>query len=298
MALAAAVAVPAMAAPADWGGFDLLASEAQAQGPQLLGFETAGESFPGSAFYYLADEPYIPFPAHSANHSDAQPAPIAPLPAHQGETGPAANPLIARGSATDQSRALQCLTQAVYYEGASEPDAGQRAIAQVVLNRVSHPAYPNSVCGVVYQGSERKTGCQFTFTCDGALARKPSPAFWDRARRVAVAALAGAVYRPVGMATHYHTTAIHPYWADSLTRVGTIGAHHFYRWNGMAGQKGAFTSRYAGGEPMAAPRPRTPDAAADPLDPVALARRFEASLPVQPAQGQAAAGNTASMPVI
>jgi spore germination cell wall hydrolase CwlJ-like protein len=74
-----------------------------------------------------------------------------------------------------------CLTAAIYYEAASEPDDGQRAVAQVVLNRVAHPAYPKTVCGVVYQGSERGTGCQFTFTCDGALARKPSRYFWDRA---------------------------------------------------------------------------------------------------------------------
>ena len=75
----------------------------------------------------------------------------------------------------DGGRALKCLAQAVYYESAREPQLGQEAVAQVVLNRLRHPAYPKSVCGVVYQGAARTTGCQFTFTCDGSLARAPSP---------------------------------------------------------------------------------------------------------------------------
>src|SRR4051812_14116005 len=82
----------------------------------------------------------------------------------------AAEPFVARGDREALDRSLECLTQAIYYEARSESDAGQRAVAQVVLNRVRHPAYPDSVCGVVYQGSARATGCQFTFTCDGAMA--------------------------------------------------------------------------------------------------------------------------------
>src|SRR5690606_32916153 len=153
---------------------------------------------------------------------------------------------------------------------------GQRAVAQVVLNRVAHPSYPATVCGVVFQGSERRTGCQFTFTCDGSLSRRPVPAFWDRASRVARQAMAGAVYAPVGLATHYHTLAIHPYWADSLHRVTTIGAHIFYRWRGNAGQPAAFSLAYRGGEPAPVPHQRNvaPMPAAE-ADPVALARAFE-----------------------
>src|SRR5690606_37364832 len=91
-----------------------------------------------------------------------------------------------RGRSTvDMGRALECLTAAIYYEAASESDDGQRAVAQVILNRVRHPAFPNSVCGVVYQGSERATGCQFSFSCDGAMARKPSTTGWARAQRIA-----------------------------------------------------------------------------------------------------------------
>src|SRR6476469_8020588 len=113
-------------------------------------------------------------------------------------------------------RSLQCLTEAIYYEARNQSDDGQRAVAQVVLNRVRHPAYPNTVCGVVYQGSQRTTGCQFSFTCTGVMGPIGEPAAWDRARRIATAALRGQVYRPVGLAVNYHTTAINPYWASSL----------------------------------------------------------------------------------
>src|SRR3546814_14176438 len=77
-------------------------------------------------------------------------------------------------------------------------DLGQQAVAQVVLNRVRNPAFPNSVCGTVYEGSSRSTGCQFTFTCDGSLTARREPAAWERARQVAQMALAGFVYAPVG----------------------------------------------------------------------------------------------------
>jgi spore germination cell wall hydrolase CwlJ-like protein len=150
-------------------------------------------------------------------------------------------------------RALYCLTAAVYYEAASEGAAGQQAVAQVVLNRVRHPAFANSVCGVVFSGSQRATGCQFTFTCDGAMARKPSITGWARARSVAQAALNGFVYAGVGTATHYHTLWVAPYWSPSLTKVANIGAHTFYRWKGNNGLPPAFNSRYAGFEPAPTP---------------------------------------------
>jgi len=126
-------------------------------------------------------------------------------------------------------RASDCLTAAIYYEAANQSDDGQRAVAQVVLNRVHSPAWPNSVCGVVFQGSERSTGCQFTFTCDGSLARIPSRSGWARAHRIAADALHGRVFEPVGNATNYHTIWIRPYWAPTLVNLVTIGAHTFYR---------------------------------------------------------------------
>ncbi|MFC3173129.1 cell wall hydrolase [Novosphingobium bradum] len=268
--LAAAVAVPALAAPQGWNGalpaFAIGDATANAAEIRPMPFEQAGASFPGSAFYYLAAQP-APSPAlDSAAHWDSEEA-----------VGPAAQSLPAAGTAMDRTRALTCLTQAIYYEAASEPDAGQRAVAQVVLNRVAHPAFPKTVCGVVYQGSERSTGCQFSFTCDGALARVPSRLFWERAQNVARAALSGQVYAPVGLATHYHTIAIHPYWADSLAFLGTIGAHRFYRLGGPAGASGMFSAAaYRGGEPAAAPLPRVagPAPADLALDPVAIERAY------------------------
>lgn len=144
--------------------------------------------------------------------------------------------------------ALECLTSAIYYEAGSESGEGQRAVAQVVLNRVRHPAFPHSVCGVVFQGSERATGCQFTFTCDGSLARPRSPQSWRRAMSVAAAALAGYVEQSVGTATHYHTIWVVPYWQSSLTKITTVGAHIFYRWAGGWGTPAAFSASYAGAE--------------------------------------------------
>jgi len=148
---------------------------------------------------------------------------------------------------------VQCLSEAVYYESAREPEVGQEAVAQVVLNRLRHPAYPKSVCGVVYQGSARTTGCQFTFTCDGSLRYAPQAALWKRAREVSERALAGYVDKTVGSATHYHAQYVAPYWAPTLVKMVKVGQHIFYRWTGPWGEPPAFTGRYAGGEAYLSP---------------------------------------------
>ena len=161
---------------------------------------------------------------------------------------PAARPFVIHGTPLHQARAADCLAAAVYYEARYESLDGQRAVAQVVLTRVRPPAYPNSVCGVVFQGSNRSTGCQFTFTCDGALARLPDPEGWRRARQVAEAALSGYVMKGVGNATHYHANYVAPYWSPNLLKVATVGAHIFYRWMGGWGLPGAFGHAYGGDE--------------------------------------------------
>jgi spore germination cell wall hydrolase CwlJ-like protein len=162
--------------------------------------------------------------------------------------GPAAKPFALGQRAPAFKTALECLTSAVYYEAASEPLDGQRAVAQVVLNRVRHPAFPASVCAVVYQGAERRTGCQFSFTCDGSLSRPPAQSYWKVAKAVAEAALSGAVYAPVGNATHYHADWVLPYWASSLNKSAAIGRHIFYRWKGFWGEPSSFRQRYSGAE--------------------------------------------------
>jgi hypothetical protein len=243
--------------------------------------EYPAENFPGSAFYYLDQNYSIPPVKHETGQGDIDAlvgdAPFDDIKAPTDfANGGAARPFVMRAGSVEHSRALKCLTDAIYFEAANEPDAGQRAVAQVILNRMRHPTYPNSVCGVIYQGSERASGCQFSYSCDGSMARIPAGAAWQRAGRVAAQALAGSVYAPVGMATHYHATYVYPYWAPSLNFVGTIGAHRFYTWKGSAGRKSAFFRSHAGREPFPGPKPRvwTPVPTND-LDPIQLQKRYE-----------------------
>lgn len=190
-----------------------------------------------------------PISAEAARQSNAA-LPVAD------QIDPAAPFLFPAASPGAQERARDCLAAAAWYEAGDDP-SGERAVVQVVLNRARHPAYPASVCGVVFQGSERHTGCQFTFTCDGSLsARHPGPAAWARARAVAGAALAGAVDPRVGWATHYHADYVVPTWRNSLDKIAQLGAHLFYRWRGGWGTGAAFRSPSAGrasangGEPV------------------------------------------------
>ncbi len=162
---------------------------------------------------------------------------------------PAARPFRFGGGPDDLARATDCLAAGVLYE-AGDDAVGERAVAQVVLNRLRHPAFPKTVCGVVFQGQERSTGCQFTFTCDGALRRQPSEGGWRRAREIAAAALAGSVYGPVGHATHYHTDWVVPYWSSSLDKITKVGTHLFFRWTGWWGTPPAFNRRPSPDEPV------------------------------------------------
>lgn len=168
-----------------------------------------------------------------------------------GGTFPAAAPYRFTGDAANAARAADCLAAAVLYE-AGDDAVGQRAVAQVIINRSRHPAFPKSICGVVFQGSERRTGCQFTFTCDGALRRRYSDAAWSRARGIAIDALGGAVYRPVGLATHYHTDWVRPYWSPRLEKLAQVGTHLFFRWPGYWGTPAAYRGNGNGQEPMQA----------------------------------------------
>jgi hypothetical protein len=161
---------------------------------------------------------------------------------------PAAKPFKLDGIETDMARAVDCLASAIYYEAGNEALEGQRAVAQVVLNRVRHPAFPKTVCGVVYQGQERRTGCQFSFTCDGSMARIPSAESWKRVQQIARSALTGSVYKPVGHATHYHTDWVVPVWSASLEKIRAERTHLFFRWAGWWGTPPAFRGGYAGNE--------------------------------------------------
>lgn len=143
--------------------------------------------------------------------------------------------------------ALSCMTEAIYYEAANESIAGKRAVAQVILNRVNHPAYPSSICGVIYQGWKDPV-CQFSYTCDGSRARAPLPHLWRQSQEVAKAALAGHVEKSVGTATNYHADYVLPYWAYRLEKVHVEGRHIFYRLPGRPGRASYFTADWIGRE--------------------------------------------------
>ena len=163
----------------------------------------------------------------------------------QADNAPAASPVEDRlkaravaasgrfGSALSHGRELDCLTQAVYFEARGETPRGQAAVAQVVLNRVKHPAFPKTVCAVVFQGAATH-GCQFSFACDGSMRRGREVGAWDRARKIASRALAGAVTADIGSATHFHTTGVAPGWGPRMLRVTQVGLHVFYRFNPRA----------------------------------------------------------------
>jgi spore germination cell wall hydrolase CwlJ-like protein len=124
----------------------------------------------------------------------------------------------------------RCLAEAVYFEARSEPEAGQAAVAQVVLNRVSSGLYPESICGVVYQNRNHFHGCQFSFACEGKSLRITERDSWMTALRIADSVLVGRTYNSdVGPATHYHANYVKPRWARSLKKMDVIGRHIFYR---------------------------------------------------------------------
>ena len=188
-----------------------------------------------------------------------------------------AAPLIFRREDSESyARVLDCLTAAIYYEAGNEITQGKLAVAQVILNRVRHPAFPKTVCGVVFQGHERSTGCQFTFTCDGSIRRKPAEQSWNAARMVAESALAGKVEPMVGWATNYHANYVVPYWAPKLAKTAVIGTHIFYRMPGSVGQPGAFSGQSLAVEPLYGP-----------LRQLALARELAAELAAKEAASMA-----------
>jgi hypothetical protein len=137
---------------------------------------------------------------------------------------------IDRISVAEGDAEWQCLRKAIYFEARGEPLAGQVAVAEVILNRVDSPNYPGSVCGVVRQGQERRTGCQFSFMCDGKPETILDGEAAARAGAIAHVMLEGRPRMLTSNATHFHTRAVSPSWARRLVRTARIGAHVFYRY--------------------------------------------------------------------
>ena len=188
--------------------------------------------------------------------------------------GPTAEPF-ENQSALQSARDLDCLTTAVYFEARGESAAGQAAVAQVVLNRVRHPAVPRTICGVVFQGAAAR-GCQFSFACNGAMRRPREPAAWSRARDVAVRALSGFVMTSIGNATNFHTVNVAPGWSN-LVRVTQVGTHIFYRFAGRNGSASAFNAQ---------PQPSLDDAGSS---------RVAGIVPVTPGRSGNGAGTEVSL---
>jgi len=163
---------------------------------------------------------------------------------------PAAPAFRSRLEGADRDRAIACLATAGLYEAGSR-SGDQSAVMQVVLNRVRHPAFPNTVCGVVFQGSERSTGCQFSFTCDGSMRRRqPGAAAWRSAQGLAMAMLGDNIDERVGLATHFHTDWVVPYWSARLDKLTEVRTHLFFRWKGYWGTRPAFRRPPATKEPV------------------------------------------------
>jgi spore germination cell wall hydrolase CwlJ-like protein len=256
--LALLIGLPVLAVSAKAAVVAYYTPPAPAPTPPLspIGYESE-DHFPGAAALYVAEADAAPTTGTTGTIDIsmlAVPKNAVLTPELDGTVRPAQPFSMAGASALDRGRALDCLSTAIYYEAASESDDGQRAVAQVILNRVRHPAFPSTVCGVIYQGSERATGCQFSYACDGSMARLRSSAAMARATRIAAAALNGYVMGAVGLATHYHTYAVTPSWNRSLVMTDAIGAHFFHRWKGYWGTAAAFSNaRYHGGEPAPGP---------------------------------------------
>jgi spore germination cell wall hydrolase CwlJ-like protein len=134
-------------------------------------------------------------------------------------------------ASADTASELKCLATAIYFEARGEPEEGQLAVAQVVLNRVKNPVYPNTICGVVYQNKTKRNRCQFSFACDGRTDRITDKAAWTRAEELAkksVEEQSEAFLEEVGSATHYHATYVRPRWAGRMKQTDKIGRHIFY----------------------------------------------------------------------
>ena len=205
----------------------------------------------------------------------------------------------------DSARDLECLTQAVYYEARGESARGQAAVAQVVLNRVRHPAFPKTVCAVVFQGASTGRGCQFSFACDGSMHDRREPEAWRKAETIAARAMSGAMVAEVGKATHFHVVGLGPLWSQDMIRVAQVGMHVFYRF-GHGGESTLHVSADGLQTAQAAPAIAPPQpvlASLSPTAPAGMPAKAEASeakeaaapaAAIQPTAGPAAPAKTAT----
>jgi spore germination cell wall hydrolase CwlJ-like protein len=171
---------------------------------------------------------YTPFEAKKLVYSPL--AFYAVPPAGKGDHAWMRKPLSAQVFSADEQK---CLATAIYFEARGESRKGQAAVAQVILNRVRNPAFPNSACGVVYQNADQRNRCQFSFACDGVTDRVRSRSAWARAQKIAMEVTQGEMFVPeVGSSTHYFASYVQPRWANSMVKMASIGTHQFFRTHG------------------------------------------------------------------
>ncbi len=186
----------------------------------------------GGLFYAIAASHFVPPVA-----AGPETGPVRSLVAHRAVESVGASLSVNLTSALTERAAeaidveRACLAQAVYFEARGETRDGQRAVAQVIIQRTRNKNFPGTVCGVVYQGAERRSGCQFSFTCNGAMNRPVDEKVWRNALNVAEYMLHGPGRNEdyTGRATHFHTLEVAPVWAASMLHTVTIGNHIFYR---------------------------------------------------------------------
>jgi spore germination cell wall hydrolase CwlJ-like protein len=131
---------------------------------------------------------------------------------------------------TYSEREQWCLSTGIYFEARGESYRGQVAVAQTIMNRVEHPNYPDTICGVVYQNQHRRNACQFSFACDGIPDRINEPAAWAKAQEITQTVLNKEIFlTEVADATHYHATYVRPHWARNMDKLTQVGLHVFYR---------------------------------------------------------------------
>lgn len=123
----------------------------------------------------------------------------------------------------------RCLQEAIYHEARGEDVYGQFAVAEVILNRVDLPNYPDTVCGVVHQNADRLNACQFSYACNGRSTAMVDPVARRLAGAIAQVMMSGAPRELTDGATHFHTTGVRPRWASAFQRTGQFGSHLFYR---------------------------------------------------------------------
>lgn len=218
------------------GGFDAIRAQiADARKPKRaigdLEDTTAAEPVqvasidPSASSALMAIDQIVPMP-------DVMPAVPSGTLAYARETTPATafDLLVDKKGRAVSEKDLWCMATAIYFEARSESYRGQIAVGQVVMNRLSHPIYPKTICNVVFQNQNMRNACQFSFACDGIPERVTEPKAWAQAEEIAKGVINGTLYETdVGASTHYHATYVYPHWAPKLKKNVKIGHHIFYQ---------------------------------------------------------------------